>query len=334
MIIAEIGVNHNGDLSLAKEMIDAAKSAGADAVKFQTFKAENLVSKGTPKVKYQQNTTSPDETHYEMIKKLELSRQNHHFIKEYCDQLGIEFLSTPYDSESARFLNEELGVRLIKTASADLIDHLLHEYIASSGKPSIVSVGMATLDEIAKNISIYKNSGHEDLILLHCVSNYPCSDQSLNLRVMDTLRETFDFPVGYSDHSFGNEAAALSIAFGAKVIEKHFTLDKSLPGPDHLASSTPEEFKLLVKSVRRAEVMLGSPVKECQEEEKQMANVSRKSLFLSRDCKSGHTIKKEDLLLLRPGTGISPLQLNNVLGSTLSCDLAKGTLLYWDHLEK
>ena len=156
MIIAEIGVNHNGDLSLAKEMIDSAKSAGADAVKFQTFKAENLVSKGTPKVKYQQNTTSPDETHYEMIKKLELSRQNHHFIKEYCDQLGIEFLSTPYDSESARFLNEELGVRLFKTASADLIDHPLHEYIASSGKPSIVSVGMATLDEIAKNISIYK----------------------------------------------------------------------------------------------------------------------------------------------------------------------------------
>jgi N,N'-diacetyllegionaminate synthase len=327
MIIAEIGVNHNGDLSLAKEMIDSAKSAGADAVKFQTFKAENLVSKGTPKVKYQQNTTSPEETHYEMIKKLELSRQNHHFIKEYCDQLGIEFLSTPYDLVSARFLNEELGVRLFKTASADLIDHPLHEYIASSGKPSIVSVGMATLDEIAKNISIYKNSGHEDLILLHCVSNYPCSDQSLNLRVMDTLRETFDFPVGYSDHSIGNEAAVLSITFGAKVIEKHFTLDKALPGPDHLASSTPEEFKQLVKSVRRAENMLGSSVKECQEEEKQMATVSRKSIVMNVDLKAGTRLGDKHLTIKRPGVGLKPEMLPTVLGRKLLVDKTKDDLL-------
>ena len=334
MMIAEIGVNHNGDMTLAKEMIDSAKSAGADAVKFQTFKAEKLVAQGTPKVKYQENTTSPDETHYEMIRKLELSRENHFMIKEYCDKIGIEFLSTPYDLESARFLNEDLKVSLFKTASADLIDHPMHGYIASSSKPSIVSVGMANMDEIQKNLTLYKECGHQDVILLHCVSNYPCSDKSLNLRVMNTLRESFHLPVGYSDHSVGHEAAVLSIAFGAKVIEKHFTLDKALPGPDHLASSTPEEFKQLVKSVRRAEVMMGSPVKECQEEEKQMATVSRKSLFLSRDCKSGHKIKKEDLLLLRPGTGISPLELNNVLGSTLSCDLAKGTLLYWDHLEK
>ena len=327
MIIAEIGVNHNGDLSLAKEMIDSAKSAGADAVKFQTFKAENLVSKGTPKVKYQQNTTSPDETHYEMIKKLELSRQNHHFIKEYCDQLGIEFLSTPYDSESARFLNEELGVRLFKTASADLIDHPLHEYIASSGKPSIVSVGMATLDEIAKNISIYKKSGHEDLILLHCVSNYPCSDRSLNLRVLKTLEETFDFPIGYSDHSIGSEAAALSIAFGAKVIEKHFTLNKALPGPDHLASSTPKEFKQLVKSVRRAENMMGSSVKECQEEEKQMATVSRKSIVMNVDLKAGTTLGDKHLTIKRPGVGLKPEMLPTVLGRKLLVDKTKDDLL-------
>ena len=261
ILIAEIGVNHNGDMILAKEMIDAAKESGADVVKFQTFKADKLVAQGTPKVKYQENTTSPEETHYEMIKKLELSLENHFVVKEYCDQLGVEFLSTPYDSDSARFLNDELEVRLFKTASADLIDHPLHEYIASTRKPSIVSVGMATLEEIEQNLSVYKRYEHEDLILLHCVSNYPCSDTSLNLRVLNTLKKHYDFPVGFSDHSIGNEAAILSIAFGAKVIEKHFTLDKSLPGPDHLASSTPKEFKQLVKSVRRAEKMLGSSVK-------------------------------------------------------------------------
>jgi len=292
MMIAEIGVNHNGDMVLAKEMIEAAKESGADVVKFQTFKAEKLVTQGTPKVKYQENTTSPEETHYEMIRKLELSLENHFIIKEFCEKLGIEFLSTPYDSESACFLNEELGVSLFKTASADLIDHPLHEYIASSGIPSIVSVGMASLDEIAKNLSVYEKYGHEDVILLHCVSNYPCSDQSLNLRVLNTLKETYDFPVGYSDHSIGNEAAILSIAFGAKVVEKHFTLDKALPGPDHLASSTPEEFKQLVKSVRRAEKMLGSSIKQCQEEEKQMASVSRKSIVMNADLQAG-TILEE-----------------------------------------
>ena len=327
MMIAEIGVNHNGDMTLAKEMIDAAKEAGADLVKFQTFVAEKLVAQGTPKVKYQESTTSPDETHYEMIRKLELSRENHFMLKEYCDKLGIEFLSTPYDLESARFLNEELGVRLFKTASADLIDHPMHGYIASSRKPSIVSVGMANMDEIRKNLTLYMESGHQDVILLHCVSNYPCSDKSLNLHVMNTLRESFHFPVGYSDHSVGHEAAVLSIAFGAKVIEKHFTLDKGLPGPDHLASSTPEEFKQLVVSVRRAELMLGSSVKQCQEEEKQMATVSRKSIVMNADVKAGTILREEHVTIKRPGLGLKPEMISSVLGLRLLVDKSKDELL-------
>jgi N,N'-diacetyllegionaminate synthase len=333
MMIAEIGVNHNGDMTLAKEMIDSAKSAGADAVKFQTFKAEKLVAQGTPKVKYQESTTSPDETHYEMIRKLELSRENHFMIKEYCDKIGIEFLSTPYDLESARFLNEDLKVSIFKTASADLIDHPMHQYIATSSKPSIVSVGMANMDEIRKNLTLYKECGHQDVILLHCVSNYPCSDKSLNLRVMNTLRESFHFPVGYSDHSVGHEAAVLSIAFGAKVIEKHFTLDKALPGPDHMASSTPEEFKQLVKSVRRAEVMMGSPVKECQEEEKQMATVSRKSIVMNVDLKAGTTLGDKHLTIKRPGDGLKPELLSTVLGMKLLVDKAKDDLLRFTDLK-
>ena len=269
-LIAEIGVNHNGDMGLAQEMIHAAKDAGADAVKFQTFSAEKLVSHGTPKVRYQESTTALEESHYEMIHKLELSKKNHFLLKEAAEELGITFLSTPYDLESARFLTEELNVSFFKTASADIVDLPLHHYIASTGKPSIISVGMANLGEIETVTNLYRRQGSQDVILLHCVSNYPCDDGSLNLTVMETLKQAFQFPVGYSDHSVGTEAAVLSIAFGAKMIEKHFTLDKSLSGPDHRASSTPEEFAELAKAVRRAEVMMGSTVKVCQDEERQM----------------------------------------------------------------
>lgn len=314
ILIAEIGVNHNGDVQLAKNMIDAAKSSGADAVKFQTFTAATLVSKGTPKVLYQQSTTSPEETHYEMIEKLELKRADHFLLKNYCEEIGIEFLSTPYDVDSAKFLHEELGVSLFKTASADIVDLPLHQYIASTKKHSIVSVGMATLGEIEDVVNVYRNSGNQDLTLLHCVSNYPCADESLNLNVMSTLKNAFQLDVGFSDHSVGYEAAVLSVAFGAKVIEKHFTLDKKLPGPDHLASSTPDEFALLKNAVRRAERMLGSPVKLCQNEERQMASVSRKSIVAARNIQIGDVINPQDILLKRPGTGLTSKFLKYFIG--------------------
>ncbi|MDP3517066.1 MAG: N-acetylneuraminate synthase [Pseudohongiella sp.] len=322
-LIAEIGVNHNGDITLAKEMIRAAKTSGADAVKFQTFKAERLVSEGTPKVNYQKSTTSPDESHYEMIRKLELSEQDHIILKEFCDEVGIEFMSTPYDIESARFLHEIIGVKLFKTASADVVDLPLQRYIASTGKPSVVSVGMATLAEVESVCEIYKHEQNSNLVLLHCVSNYPCADESLNLRVMDTLRQAFQVSVGYSDHSNGCVAAVLSIAYGACVIEKHFTLDKSLAGPDHLASSTPEEFAFLAESIRRAEVMLGSSVKACQPEEQQMALVSRKSIVLGKSVNSGETIEEGDLVLKRPGSGLLSSELTKVIGRKATKNLSK-----------
>jgi len=313
-LIAEIGVNHNGDMHIAKRMIDAAKSSGADAVKFQTFTAEALVSQGTPKVRYQESTTSPEETHFEMIQKLELKRDDHFLLKTYCEEVGIEFLSTPYDIDSAKFLHEELDVSLFKTASADIVDLPLHQYIASTGKHSIVSVGMASLGEIEDVVNVYSSAVNKNLTLLHCISNYPCADESLNLKVMLTLKNAFQLDVGYSDHSLGYEAAVLSVAFGATVIEKHFTLDKKLPGPDHSASSTPEEFALLKNAVRRAESMLGSPVKRCQDEEKQMSLVSRKSIVAARNIQAGEIIHSQDLVLKRPGTGITSKFINYFVG--------------------
>jgi len=323
-LIAEIGVNHNGDMQLARRMIAAAKSSGADAVKFQTFTAEALVSQGTPKVLYQESTTSPSESHYEMIEKLELKRKDHFLLKSYCDKVGIEFLSTPYDVNSAKFLHEELDVRLFKTASADIVDLPLHQYIASTGKHSLVSVGMATLGEIEDVVDIYRSPGSQNPTLLHCVSNYPCADESLNLNVMMTLKNAFQLQVGYSDHSIGCEAAVLSVALGAKIIEKHFTLDRNLAGPDHMASSTPQEFAELNIAVRRAEKMLGSPVKRCQDEEKQMSSVSRKSITLGCDLRAGDRLDRNNLVLRRPGTGLSAKELEKVIGMKVKSDLSAG----------
>lgn len=323
LIIAEIGVNHNGDINLAKKMIDAAKSSGADVVKFQTFKAEKLVSKDTPKVKYQFNTTSPEESHYDMLKKLELSYEDHFKLKEYCKKINMIFISTPYDIESAKFLFD-LNVDYFKTASADLVDLPLHQWIAKTRKPSIISVGMSTIEEIQNTVDIYNENMNKDIALLHCVSNYPCSDESINLNVINTLKNTFMLPIGYSDHSLGNEASILSIGKGACVIEKHFTIDKNLPGPDHLASSTPIEFKNLVNSIRRAEKILGSPEKKVQKEELEMAKISRKSLFLKESIKVGEILESKHLELKRPGTGLLAKDLKKLIGRKANKDLNAG----------
>jgi N,N'-diacetyllegionaminate synthase len=331
-IIAEIGVNHNGDISLAEKLIEAAKKSGADAVKFQTFTAAALVSPGTPKVHYQLNTTSVDETHYEMLKRLELSKQAHLDLAAYCQVLGIDFISTPYDIQSAAFL-EGIGVRFFKTASADLVDLPLQRFIAATGKSVIIATGMATLGEVEHVVNIYLEEGNSNVVLLHAVSNYPCSDESLNLRAMHTLAKSFSLPVGFSDHSEGYLGAVLSIAMGAKVIEKHFTLDKSMAGPDHKASSTPLEFAELVRNVRRAEQMLGSTRKICQPEEQQMSMVSRKSLTLTRDIKSGETLKDEDVQLMRPGSGIYASHISRFVGQKVRIRLNAGHQLKWSDIE-
>jgi N,N'-diacetyllegionaminate synthase len=325
-IIAEIGVNHAGSVELAKKMVLAALNSGADAVKFQTFTAEALVTKGTPKVKYQESTTSEEEDHFNLIKKLEFKKEDHSQVLEYCKSLNIDFISTPYDIESAKFL-EQLGVKIYKVASADIVDIPLHEFLASTMKPIVIATGMASLGEIETIVNVYRRAGNLNVCLLHCVSNYPCSYESLNLYAMNTIADTFKLPVGFSDHSIGDLAAGLSVAMGAKVIEKHFTLDKSLPGPDHKASSTPEEFNTLVKTIRNTEVILGSPYKELQPEEKQMSLVSRKSLVASRYLPAGTIITTADLTLKRPGTGMCASRISELIGKKASRDIPYNKLI-------
>lgn len=330
-LIAEIGVNHGGDMELAKRMISAAKAAGADAVKFQTFTASTLVSPDTPKVHYQKSTTSPHESHYEMIRKLELTKDQHITLKEYCQQTGIEFISTPYDIESVDFL-AQIGVSVFKTASADIVDLPLQRSLAKKRKPVIVATGMASLVEIEEVVALYRGEGHEQLVLLHCVSNYPCSDASLNMRAIPVLKSAFDTVIGFSDHSVGPQAAVISVALGAKVIEKHFTLDKNLPGPDHRTSVTPEEFADLVQSVRRAELSLGHPSKSCQEEERQMALVSRKSVFLKKELSIDERLTMEHITMKRPGTGLLARELPKLVGRTAKRHLPCDHMLTWDDL--
>mgnify|MGYP001223650553 CR=1 FL=1 len=331
-LIAEIGVNHNGSLELAKEMIDLAIEAGADAAKFQTFTAEGLVTPGTPKVKYQASTTDDAESHYKMLEKLELSREYHRILKKYCDEKKIDFISTPYDEDSVDFL-EDLNVELYKIASADIVDHLLLEKVARTNKPVILSVGMATLQEIDQAIDIFKNNDNQDIILLHCVSNYPCSLESLNLNVLQTLKSRYNLPIGYSDHSQGHDAAMLSVAFGAKVIEKHFTSDKSLDGPDHKASSDPNEFRQLVEAIRRGEKILGSEEKICQDEEFQMSQVSRKSVTLKNNLSRGDVISRNDIVMKRPGLKIQAKDIHKILGKKVYRDLKSNYQIEWNDID-
>ena len=322
VIIAEIGVNHNGNVNLAKKMIREAKKCGADIVKFQTLFADEFVKLDTNKVKYQLANTSRKENHYQMIKKLELNKSDFIEIKKYCDKIKIEFLSTPYDLKSVALL-EDLKVKQYKVASADLVDMPLHKKILLTKKPVILSVGMASIAEIKKTVEFYKKNKMSKITLLHCVSNYPCSAKSLNLKTIIRLKKSFNLPVGFSDHSKGNLAAILSVGLGATVIEKHFTLDKSLPGPDHKASLTPREFSVLVKTVRKAEIILGTDQKKCQLEEKEMRRTMRKSITLRQSMKRKQIIKESDLIMKRPGNNLNGQKISLVIGKKLKKDLQK-----------
>jgi N,N'-diacetyllegionaminate synthase len=326
-VIAEIGVNHGGSVDLAKRMVVAAKNAMADAVKFQTFTANGLATRNTPKTLYQVRSTGVATSHYAMLESLELSKVAHEELFAFCASESIDFLSTPYDVASAAFLHS-LGVDMFKTASADIVDLPLHDYIASTGKLALVSTGMSTLNEVGKVADIY-GRGSRRLALLHCVSNYPCTEQSLNLRAMDTLRDAFRVPVGYSDHAVGTLASSVAVARGATVIEKHFTLDRTLPGPDHTASCEPEEFAELVTAIRRVERILGTSAKERQEEERDMAAVSRKSVVVARAVLAGSVLTSNDLTLRRPGTGIPPGDLHRVLGRRVVNDVEADHVLDW-----
>jgi len=321
-IIAEIGVNHNGSLRLAKRMIKEAKKCGADVVKFQTFFADEFVKTNTRKVHYQLLQTSKKENHYQMIKRLELKKSEFKKIKKYCDKQKIEFLSTPYDIKSVKLL-EELKVKRYKVASADLVDMALHKKIASTKKPVILSVGMATAEEIKHTVKFYKKNKISKLTLLHCVSNYPCSLKSLNLKTIQQLKEMFNLPIGFSDHSEGNLAAILATGLGAKIIEKHFTINKNLKGPDHQASANPKQFSSFVKAIRKAELILGKKKKKCQPEEMEMRKISRKSITLNRSMKTNEKIREKDIIMKRPGTGLNGQKEHLVIGKRLKKNLSK-----------
>ena len=327
-IIAEIGVNHNNSISLAKKLIEKAKFAGADAVKFQTFKADNLVLPGTRKVKYQLISTNDKEDHYQMIKKLELSYKDHKTLFNYCKKKKILFLSTPYDVESAKFLNK-LGVKIFKTASADLIDFNLHNYLAKLKKPVIISTGMSLLEDVKKTLKIYKKYRNSNLTLLHCVSNYPCSLESINLNVLNTLKK-LGFSVGYSDHSNDILIPSLAVSAGSKIIEKHFTINKNLKGPDHKASLNVTEFKEMVNQIRKTEIIMGEKLKKIQPEELEMSKISKKSLYFNKDKKKGTKIRIDDFVSLRPGLGINPFSMNRLIGKKLKNNVKKNQIVKYN----
>lgn len=327
-IIAEAGVNHNGDLGIAKKLVDVAVNAGADAVKFQTFNADDIVTRNAPKAKYQNEITSESESQYEMLKRLELSEKAHEILLDYCKKNNILFMSTPFDFKSVDLL-EKLGVEIYKVSSGDLTNIPLLKYIARIEKPMIVSTGMANLGEVEEAVNAIQGIGNNRLILLHCVSNYPAAYEDINLRAIKTLRQAFNLPVGYSDHTLGIEVSIAAVAIGAKVIEKHFTLDKNMKGPDHRASLNPGELKRMVKSIRNIEKSFGYTLKSPAPGEKENISIVRKGIFLNKDKKRGEFVRREDLMIKRPGTGIEPRYFDLIIGMRLEKDKSKDKSLNW-----
>lgn len=334
-IIAEAGVNHNGDINLAKELIHAAKETGANAVKFQTFKADSLVNKTAEQAQYQKKNCSHS-TQYDMLKALEISEDDHYLLAELANSLDIEFMSTGFDEESVNFLIS-LGVQRLKIPSGEITNLPFLEHLAKTRLPLIMSTGMCDLLEVRMAINtvrpFYGDTLKDKLVLLHCTSNYPAAYSDVNLRAMKTLAEEFNLPVGYSDHTLGILVPTLAIAMGASVIEKHFTLDKSLPGPDHAASMMPEEFLEMVKAIRDSEVVLGHGLKQPTQNELPIRDLVRRSVTLKHELPQGTRLSKDDLVLLRPGTGIKPEKLQEVIGKRLNVNLNAGSTLQWEHIE-
>jgi N,N'-diacetyllegionaminate synthase len=331
-VIAEAGVNHNGDLALARRLIDAAAAAGADAVKFQTFKTERLVTASAPQAEYQQRNTGSGETQQEMLRRLELDETTHGELRAHCRARNIPFLSTPFEEESADLL-ERLGVPAYKLPSGELTNSPLLAHVARKGRPMLVSTGMATQKEVAAAVDAIRAAGAPPMVLLHCVSNYPAAPADTNLRAMATMALAFNVPVGFSDHSEGDEIALAAVALGACVLEKHLTLDRTLPGPDHRASLEPGEFASLVRKIRRIEAALGHGRKEPAASELGTAAVARKSLTLTRDVDGGSVLTADCLTLRRPGTGLSPDALERVIGRKARHRLPAGTQPTLDDLE-
>jgi N-acetylneuraminate synthase len=319
-------VNHDGYLEIALRLVDVAADAGADAVKFQTFTAERLVTERAPKADYQLRRPDDDESQLDMLRRLELSPSAHRKLLSACQQRGILFLSAPFDEEDADFLSE-LDLPAFKIPSGELTNLPFLEHVARKGKPMIVSTGMASMEEVAAAVQTIQEAENHDLILLHCVSHYPASPSDVNLRAMHTMAAAFGVPIGYSDHTLGIEVSLAAVALGACVIEKHVTLNRGLPGPDHRASLEPDELAALVRGIRVVESALGHGRKEPAASEAKIAQVARKSIVAASDIPAGTTLTDVLISMKRPGTGLPPTARSLLVGRKTKQDVPAGTLL-------
>lgn len=345
-IIAEAGVNHNGSLDMAFQLIDVAVAAGADAVKFQTFKAEMLVTETAAKAAYQIENTGSNESQFEMLKKMELSVDDHRKLLAYCKGKNILFMSTPFDEESADML-DDLGLEVFKVGSGEITNKPLLQHIALKNKPMIVSTGMSYLEEVAKAVQwieeARKTAGERamssndrfsySLVLLHCVTDYPALPEEVNLLAMRTMREAFHLPVGYSDHTMGIEISIAAAVMGAVVVEKHLTLSHDMEGPDHKASLEPIEFASMVRAIRNVEMARGDGIKQPSVHEKDTRCIVRKSLVLTRDVYAGEALCLSDIAAKRPGTGIFPEFRELVMSMRAARDIRSDSILTWDDLK-
>jgi N,N'-diacetyllegionaminate synthase len=327
-IIAEAGVNHNGCLDKAIEMVDVAAAAGADAVKFQTFKAEKVIAVNAPKAGYQVETTGSDESQLEMVKKLELDETAHKTLLNHCREKGIQFLSTPFDLESIDLL-DRLGLNIFKIPSGEITNLPYLRKLGALNKRLILSTGMADLGEIEDALGVLTDSGTplENITVLHCNTEYPSPFEDVNLRAMQTIGHAFGLAIGYSDHTTGIEVAVAAVALGAAVLEKHFTLDRNLPGPDHKASLEPDELKAMVRAIRNIEKALGNGIKRPSPSEAKNKTIARKSLVATQSIKIGERFSADNITAKRPGAGISPMRWDEVLGQLSQKDYEKDDLI-------
>lgn len=331
-IIAEAGVNHNGDLNTALELVQRAKDIGADCVKFQTFKAERVVTKNAPKAAYQLRVTDEAESQLDMLKKLELHYDDYRAIVTRAQKYGITLLSTPYNEEDADFL-EGLGFDAFKIASGQLVEYSFLEYVAKKGLPIILSTGMADMKEVAMAVDTILKTGNNQLALLQCTTNYPSLVEEANVNAMITMREAFKLTAGYSDHVPENYATYCAVALGASIIEKHFTLDKNMSGPDHSSSLNPAEFSELISGIRKVELSKGDGIKRPTKIEMDNSVGMRRSIVASRDLKAGDILSYSNLTYKRPATGLAPFWIDNIIGKSIKEDIAEDSQIKLEQVE-
>lgn len=329
-LIAEAGVNHNGSLSIARSLVDIAADSGVDAIKFQTYKTEKLILRSTEKASYQQSNVKKEESFYEMLKKYELTEGDFKILKEYCDEKGLLFLSTPFDSSSVELL-ENLNVPAYKIGSGDMNNFPLIKVVCSKGKSILLSTGMATLEEVRESVQFIKNNSVEEIVIFQCTTSYPTKLEDVNLNVIDLYKNEFPNEIiGFSDHSQGITASLGAVAKGAKVIEKHFTLDKEMEGPDHKASLDPTELRKWVNEIRNLEKALGSNKKTLLKSEVELSKIARKSIVSIKDLKKGEILSEDNIGIKRPGTGISPKEFEKIIGRSINKDILKDSVIFWE----